>query len=60
MKNVQVTPRTLALILALVVCLLGMVGWFGLVSAQRHHAEELDAQVADGVRAVTTADKTCS
>jgi len=47
MKNVQVTPRTLALILALVVCLLGMVGWFGLVSAQRHHAEELDAQVAD-------------
>src|SRR5262245_30541098 len=45
--NLQVAPRTLALILALVVCVLGMVGWFGLVSAQRDQAESLDAQVAD-------------
>jgi Tfp pilus assembly protein PilO len=47
MKNLQVTPKTLALILVVVVCSLGMVGWFGLVSAQRHHADELAAQVAD-------------
>ena len=47
MKNVQVTPRTLALILIVVVCSLASVGWFGLVSAQRHQADDLAAQVAD-------------
>jgi Tfp pilus assembly protein PilO len=45
--NVQVAPRTLALILAVVVCALGLVGWFGLVAAQRNQAESIDAKVAD-------------
>jgi Tfp pilus assembly protein PilO len=45
--NVQLAPRTLALVLALVICALGMVGWFGLVNAQRNHAASLEQQVAD-------------
>ena len=47
MSNLQVTPRTLALLLAALVCLLGLGGWFGLVASQRNSATSLDSQVAD-------------
>jgi Tfp pilus assembly protein PilO len=45
--NVQLTPRTLALVLAGVIVLLGIGGWFGLVGAQRNSASSLKTQIAD-------------
>jgi Tfp pilus assembly protein PilO len=45
--SLQVTPRTLALLLAGLVALLGLGGWFGLVAAQKNSASSLGAQVAD-------------
>src|SRR5262245_51637921 len=45
--SLQVAPRTLAFILAGVIALLGMGGWFGLVGSQRSSASSLESKVAD-------------
>jgi Tfp pilus assembly protein PilO len=45
--NIQLAPRTLALILAAAIALLGVGGWFGLVASQRSTASSLDEQAAD-------------
>jgi Tfp pilus assembly protein PilO len=45
--SLQVAPRTLALILAGVIALIGVGGWVGLVGSQRSSASSLDEQTAD-------------
>ena len=47
LMSTQVTPRTLAMILAAAVAVLAVGGWFGLVASQRSSASSLDAQVED-------------
>jgi Tfp pilus assembly protein PilO len=45
--SLQVAPRTLALILAGVIALIGIGGWVGLVGSQRSSASSLADQAAD-------------
>jgi Tfp pilus assembly protein PilO len=45
--NLQLAPRTLALVLAAVVVVLAIGGWFGLVGSQRTTASSLADQAAD-------------
>jgi len=52
--SAQITPRTLALILAAVIVVLGIGGWFGLVASQHSSATSLEHQAADAQAALDT------
>jgi len=49
------TPRILALIAALVIGLVAVIGWFGVVSPQQSKVDHLDAKVADQRTKLTVA-----
>jgi Tfp pilus assembly protein PilO len=53
--NVQLAPRTLALILTAVIAVLAAGGWFGLVAAQRSTSSSLDTKAADAQAELTAA-----
>jgi hypothetical protein len=55
MKNLDISPRLLAVGVLAAVAALALIGWFGLVSPQRSKASSLDGQIADAKTQLHTA-----
>jgi hypothetical protein len=55
MKDIDISPRLLAVLALAGILALALIGWFGVVSPQRSKASSLDARIADAKTQLHTA-----